>query len=102
QPWELGESDERVEARLLVDADHAAWAAGEVGEGAVRERRADGSVVLALEVSNRDAFRSFVLGFLDHAEVLSPAELRLDLIDWLEKLVTRSRAASAPTTAPPA
>ena len=87
QPWELGETDERVEALLLVDADHAAWAVAEVGEGAVRERRPDGSVVLALEVSNRDAFRTFVFGFLDHAEVLSPPELRADIIEWLKALV---------------
>ena len=46
----------------------------------------DGSVVLAVRVTNRDAFRSFVLGFLDHAEVLGPAELRADLVEWLEAL----------------
>ena len=34
--------------------------------------------------ANRDAFRSFVLTFLDHAEVLSPPELRAGLIEWLE------------------
>jgi proteasome accessory factor B len=87
QPWELGEGDDRVEALLLVDTDHADWAVNEVGPDAVRERRADGAVVLALEVSNRDAFRSFVLGFLDHAEVLSPPELRKDMVVWLEELV---------------
>ncbi len=41
---------------------------------AVEERRPDGSVVLAVPVTNRAAFRSFVLGFLDHAEVLGPPE----------------------------
>ena len=87
QPWELGEGDERIEALLLVDADHAGWAVNEVGESAVRERRPDGAVVLALEVSNRDAFRSFVLGFLHHAEVLSPPELRHDMVQWLQALV---------------
>jgi predicted DNA-binding transcriptional regulator YafY len=37
-------------------------------------------------VANRDAFRSFVLTFLDHAEVLSPPELRRDVVDWLSRI----------------
>ena len=86
QPWELGEGDP-VTARLLVDADQAGWAVGHVGRQSVEEWRADGSVVLAVPVANRDAFRSFVLGFLDHAEVLSPPELRDDLVAWLRRLV---------------
>ena len=34
--------------------------------------RPDGSVVVTLDVVNRDAFRTFVLELLDHAEVLDP------------------------------
>jgi proteasome accessory factor B len=56
----------------------------EVGEDAVRERRADGAVVIALMVTNRFAFRTFALGLLEHAEVLSPVDVRADLIAWLE------------------
>lgn len=82
-PWELG-GDEPRTARLLVDAGQAAWAAGHVGPEAVEEWLPDGAVVLAVRVTNRDAFRSFVLGFLDHAEVLGPSELRSDFVDWLE------------------
>ena len=47
---------------------------------------AGGAVVVELPVTNRAAFRSFVLSFLDHAEVLEPADLRDDLIAWLEAL----------------
>ena len=79
----MGEG-EPVVARLLVDADQAGWAVGFVGADAVEERRADGSVVLAVSVTNRPAFRSFVLGFLDHAEVLGPPELRAEMVEWLE------------------
>lgn len=82
-PWEMGGDDART-ARLLVDAAQAGWAAGHVGPDAVEEWRPDGSVVLSVRVTNRDAFRSFVLGFLDHAEILGPSELRADLVDWLE------------------
>lgn len=84
-PWELG-SDPPVTARLLVDAEQAVWAESHVGRESVVERRADGSVVLEVPVTNRDAFRSFVLGFLDHAELLGPPELRGDLVAWLEAL----------------
>lgn len=84
-PWQLGDEDE-VEALLLVDGDQAAWAVAEVGADAVRERRDDGSVVLAVPVRNRDAFRSFALGFLHRAEVLGPPELRRSTVAWLREL----------------
>jgi proteasome accessory factor B len=92
QPWLMGD-EPAVEARLLVDADQAGWAVARLGESAVRERRDDGAVVVALPVANREAFRSFVLGFLDHAEVLSPPELRAEVIEWLRALVYREAAA---------
>ena len=84
-PWQMG-AEEALTARLLVDAGQAAWAAGHVGPDAVEKWRTDGSVVLAVRVTNRDAFRSFVLGFLDHAEVLGPPELRAEFVEWLEGL----------------
>ena len=84
-PWQMGDEDP-VRALLAVDADHAGWAAGQVGADAIESRNDDGSVVLAVTVTNRSAFRSFVLGFLDHAEVLEPAELRDEMTTWLEQL----------------
>lgn len=85
QPWELGGED-AVTARLLVDADQAGWAVLHLGEAAVVARRPDGAVEVELRVTNRDALRSFVLGFLDHAEVLGPPELRAEVVAWLEAL----------------
>src|SRR5437868_4021125 len=84
-PWQMGD-EAPARARLLVDSDHAGWAVGQVGADAVESRRQDGAVVLAVAVTNRSAFRSFVLGFLDHAEVLDPPEARDDLISWLESM----------------
>jgi proteasome accessory factor B len=86
-PWAMGEEDAAV-ARVLVDPDQAVWAEGFFGPRAVAERRADGSIVFELTVTNRDAFRSMVLGFLDHAEVLAPPELRAELVGWLRSLAT--------------
>ncbi len=40
------------------------------------EHRADGSAVFDVAVTNWPAFRTFVLGFLEHAELLAPPERR--------------------------
>jgi proteasome accessory factor B len=83
--WALG-AEEAVTARVLVDEPLARWAIQHVGPDHVVEEREDGAVVIALPVTNRDAFRSFVLGFLHHAEVLDPPELREDVVAWLTDL----------------
>jgi proteasome accessory factor B len=85
QPWELGD-DEPIEALVLVDADQAGPAVQLAGEEAVRARHDDGSVELALAVTNPVAFRSFVLTFLEDAEILAPPALRDELVTWLEDL----------------
>jgi len=84
--WALGDEDP-VDAFLLVDADQADWATGFLGADQVVEHRDDGSIVYRLRVTNRRAFRSLVVGFLDHAEVLGPGELRDDLVAWLNDIV---------------
>jgi proteasome accessory factor B len=84
--WEMGD-DEPFDAAVWVDADQAAWATHELGATAVRQHNDDGSVVLDVRVRNREAFRSFVLSMLDHAVVLEPADLRADVVAWLEALV---------------
>ncbi len=54
---------------------------------AVRRRLDDGAVELELAVTNRDAFRSWVLSLRDRAEVVGPPELRADVVGWLEAIV---------------
>jgi len=80
--WELG-AEPPVRARVRIDGPQASWAVQHVGPDHVVEEGADGSVVVELPVTNRAAFRSFVLSFLEHAEILEPAELRDDLVAWL-------------------
>jgi len=87
-PWELG-GEPPVTARLLVDADQRPNALATARGAHVAEERDDGSVVLELRVTSRAGFRSYVLGFLDHAEVLGPAELREDLVAWLAATIDR-------------
>ena len=78
--WELGDGP-AIEATIVVDADQAAHARHILGDVVDRP---DGSVTATLDVRNIDAFRSFVLSFLEHAEILEPADLRNDFIEWLE------------------
>jgi proteasome accessory factor B len=80
EPWQYGEGAP-VTARVLVDAGHGREVA-ERGDRVIEER-ADGSLVVEFVVFNRPAFRSFVLGFLDHVEILEPESLRADLLAWI-------------------
>jgi predicted DNA-binding transcriptional regulator YafY len=81
-PKLLGES-EPVVAHVRVDAVRAPKVCREVGDAAIEERARDGSVVVAVPATNRAAFRSWLLGLLDHAEVLGPDEVRADVVSWL-------------------
>jgi proteasome accessory factor B len=88
-PWRLGD-DEEVVALVRVDPGYSEWAERVAGQGAVVERGTSGTY-LELRVTNREAFRGFVLGFLEHAEVVGPPELREEMVEWL-----RTVAAGAP------
>ena len=85
EPWRFGD-EAPVEALVLVSPTQAGWVEADLGSKAVAERRDDGSVVVRMAVTNRGAFRSFVIGLLDHAEVLGPPELRADMVAWLTAL----------------
>jgi proteasome accessory factor B len=45
-------------------------------------------VVVVPPTVNRAAFRSWVVDLLDHAEVLSPPELRADMVAWLDAVAS--------------
>ena len=85
-PWQMGDG-EPVEVRVLVDADQAAWAIA--NSGASTEILDDGSVVLTLRVTNRAGLRSWLVNFLDRAEVLGPPAERDDMVAWLEAAAAR-------------
>ena len=90
RPWEDG-SGEPVTAVLCVDGDQARWAQETLGDHTVVGTDDHGATMFRVPVTSWPAFRSFLLSFLDHAELLEPAELRADLITWL-------RAAAEETT----
>lgn len=89
RPWELGDAEE-VETTIRIDAAQAVWALAHLGPEALVSRGDDGSCVVRLLVRSDDALRSFVLGFLDHAELLTPAPLRALVVDWLQQLASAS------------
>ena len=94
--WLLGD-DPAVTVRVRVDADHRDAMIEELGTDAVVEDDGnhDGGAVIEMAITNRAAFRTFVLGFLEHAEVLEPPEIRADLVTWLERVAAGAAAAGA-------
>ncbi len=95
-PWELG-ADKPVLTTVLLDEIEAPGVTAQLGEEAVVERRAGGSVVVRLEVTNRAAFRSWLLGMLGHAEVLTPAEVRESVVSWLFSITSAGKRADVST-----
>lgn len=87
--WEIGD-EEPVVARLLVDASRAETAARQLGPAVASEAAAGGGRIFTVPVVRHDAFRSFVLGFLEHAEILEPESWRHDVVQWLEATVERT------------
>lgn len=86
RPWEQGDSSSEIVAVVRIDAAQGPWAVRHVGASADVKTLSDGGIELSLPVRNRPAFRTFVLGFLEHAEVISPDELRADISAWLRRL----------------
>ena len=86
--WRFGGQSGGDEApltvRIRVDARHVAWVEGFLGGDAEIERADDGTAIVVEKVRDLAAFRSFVLTFLDGAEVIGPAAARADMVAWLE------------------
>ncbi|MDE0067890.1 MAG: WYL domain-containing protein [Acidimicrobiaceae bacterium] len=80
--WELGDGTPTT-VRVAVDPDQAAYLHHLLGEDSSRHGETS---VVEFKVRNREGFRSFILTFLEHAEVLDPPEFREDVVSWLEAL----------------
>ena len=88
-PKLLGE-EPAARAEVLVHEARAAAVERELGDGALLVRRGDGSVVVSVPCANVDAFRSWLFGLGEHAQVLAPPELRAGIIDWLRAMAGAS------------
>ena len=82
EPWRV-EGEDHVVTRIRVDAMEGPRIAEEVGTEKVESRGGDGSVIVRLGVAGFPALRSWILGLLDHAEILDPPEFRSELVAWL-------------------
>jgi proteasome accessory factor B len=82
--WELGD-EEPIAATVRIDAEVALWARVHLRPDEI-EPQADGSVLVNMSVRNTDAFRDWVLSFLDNAEVISPESFRTVITDWLQSV----------------
>lgn len=87
QPWQFStEDDHEYVARVAIDASHARWAMHHLRDATVVAEHSNGSIEIEMAVTNVGAFRSLVLSMFEAAEVLSPQELRDDIVNWLESL----------------
>ncbi len=87
RPWDDGGA-EQVRALVRFDAEQAHWALDALGPETLRLIETDGSHLFEVPVTAWAPFRSFLLGFLDHAELLEPPELRSELVSWLQRYAT--------------
>ena len=81
-PKEIGDTS-AARAVVRVAAGRVAAALRELGEGAIEHRHNDGDVSFLVACANLPAFRSWVLGLGEHAEVIGPLEARAAIVDWL-------------------
>ena len=75
------------EAVVHISARRGWLVEREIGSERILVRHDDGSTTIRLPFTNEDALRSWVLGFLDDAELLEPADVRDRLIEWLRAAV---------------
>ena len=81
-PWEFGDN-EPVVMTVRFDAEVSDFARQSLSSCTVTEQ-SGGAASFQVPVANWPAFRSFVLSFLDHAEIIEPPEARAAMIEWLE------------------
>ena len=86
-PKELGATDETAVALVRVHRSRASGVERELGSPRVVARAPDGSIDVEVPCANVPAFRSWVLGLLDRAEVLGPPDVRAAVVSWLQAMV---------------
>ncbi len=83
-PKLIGADPNVPDARVLVDSHRSAAVTRELGDDRIVTRHPDGSVEVMVPCANLHAFRSWLLGYLEHAVVLEPVEARAAMVSWLE------------------
>ncbi|RME74591.1 MAG: WYL domain-containing transcriptional regulator [Planctomycetota bacterium] len=93
--WEYSDAaPQRVE--IEVGPDIGWFLEGPIAKHSF-EMRPDGSVRMAFEIRNREAFINWILPKLRHVRIVAPASLRAQLRETLDRLIERhARAAVSP------
>lgn len=78
QPWEAG-TDDPLEAVVVFDQEVSWWAARTLGLD-----EPEGSLTATIPVANADALIGWVLSFGESAEIVSPPELRAEVLKRVE------------------
>jgi proteasome accessory factor B len=91
--WLMGD-EPAVIVRVAAEPAYADRIVDELGADGIAEELDDGRLVVEIPVSNRVAFRSIVLAYREHVEVLAPDDVRADLIAWLRRFVPEQEGAA--------
>jgi proteasome accessory factor B len=85
RPWLLGD-EPPVTVRIAVDAAQRDAMLAQLGTDATVVDDASGETLIELVVTNRSAFRAFLVGFLEHAQVVEPPDVRAEMLAWLGRI----------------
>ena len=93
-PWVLGGASDPVTATVWFDPAVRATVRSQFTDEAI-QRDDDEGLIVAVDVTNRVGFRSWLVTFLDRAEILEPADLRQEIVHWLETVAAGGMEALA-------
>ena len=93
------EEDVATETLVLEVDARATWRLERaLGAEYVTERRSDGSAILTIPIRSWNQARSWVIGLLDSAVVLSPEHARSSMVRWLTSVAEQSSPAPVSVT----
>ena len=83
----LGADEPRI-ATVAIHGPQGEVVLRELGDEALAPDPPEGALAFLVPCNNVEAFRSWVLGFGVHAEVLDPPDVRADLVAWLRAVAS--------------
>ena len=84
EPWEMGE-EVPVETTLHFDSESAWYIRPHLPSSSRIEEEAYGSLTVVMGISNRAAFFAWMLNFAPNGEIVAPASMRRELVEWVRR-----------------
>ena len=91
KPWSYGD-EEAIKTTIRIDSDLLDWARTSLEIDIEIEQ--SGSGVATIEVNNREAFFARLTLLLDHAEIITPDEMRNGYLAYIGKYIEGSNGAA--------